>query len=103
MVENKKLFKLDEDEVLDLLNEGLKLELIMHLNGKMLHNTIIFKNFDLLFLSDVTFLLKRETFTVDELIFNEDDSGDYMYFLTKGNIILLHRKSFTFIKELVTD
>lgn len=103
MIDNKRLFKLDEDEVLELLSEGLKLELIMHLNGKMLHNTIIFKNFDLLFLSDLTFMLKRETFTVDELIFNEDDPGEFMYFLTKGNIILLHKKSCTFIKELVTD
>lgn len=75
----------------------------MHLNGKMLHNTIIFKNFDLLFLSDLTFALKRMTFTVDELIFNEDEQGEHMYYLTKGNIILLHKKTFTFIKELVED
>lgn len=94
---------MEEDEVLDMLSEGLKLELIMHLNGKMLHNTIIFKNFDLHFLSELTFVLKRETFSLDELIFNEDDTGGHMYCLTKGNIILLHKKSYTFIKELVVD
>lgn len=53
-----------------MLTENLRLELIVHLNGKMLHETIIFKNFDVQFISELTFLLKRETFTIDELIFN---------------------------------
>ena len=65
----KKEFKLEEDEVLDMLSEGLRLELIVNLNGKMLHNTPIFKNFDLIFLSELTFVLKRETFTQDDEIF----------------------------------
>jgi CRP-like cAMP-binding protein len=46
-----------------MLNENLILELILNLNGKMLHNTPIFKNFDMQFLSELTFDLKRETYT----------------------------------------
>jgi hypothetical protein len=53
-----------------MLNEGLKLELIIHLNGKMLHNTVVFQKFNIKFLSDLTFSLKRETFSIDELILN---------------------------------
>ena len=53
-----------------MLSEGLKLELIIHLNGRMLHNTPIFKNFDLQFLSELTFVLKKETFSDGYKIFD---------------------------------
>lgn len=42
LLENKKIFKLEDQDVLDLLNENLKLEMIAHLNGKMLHETPLF-------------------------------------------------------------
>lgn len=47
LVEYKRQYKMEEEDVLDMLSEGLRLELIIHLNGKMLHNTPIFKNFDI--------------------------------------------------------
>jgi hypothetical protein len=53
-----------------MLSESLKLELIIHLNGKMLHNTPIFKNFDLQFLSELTFVLKKETLNDDYKLFD---------------------------------
>lgn len=53
-----------------MLSESLKLELIIHLNGRMLHNTPIFKNFDLQFLSELTFVLKKETLSDDYKIFD---------------------------------
>jgi hypothetical protein len=33
----KKNFKLDDDEVYNMLNENLRMQLIVHLNAKMLH------------------------------------------------------------------
>jgi len=98
--------------VLDMLSEGLKLELIIHLNGRMLHNTPIFKSFDLQFLSELTFVLKKETFSDGYKIFDvffpfftskEGDKGVLLYFIMKGSIILLHKNSHTFIKELEQD
>lgn len=59
-----------------MLNENLRLEMIVHLNGKMLHSTGIFKSFDISFISELTFVLKRETFTIDENIILEGDQGD---------------------------
>jgi hypothetical protein len=52
-----------------MLSESLKLQLIIHLNGRMLHSTSIFKLFDVIFLSELTFLLKKDIFSVDEQIF----------------------------------
>lgn len=58
-----------------MLNENLKLEMIVHLNGKMLHDTPLFQNFDILFISELTYMLKRETFSIDDNIFIEEDLG----------------------------
>ena len=55
--------------MLDMLNENLKLEMIVHLNGKMLHDTPLFQNFDLMFISELTYMLKRETYSIDDNIF----------------------------------
>lgn len=53
-----------------MLSEGLRLELTVHLNGKMLHSTPIFRYFDIQFLSEVTFILKKETLTEDQKLFD---------------------------------
>jgi hypothetical protein len=48
---------------MDLLNENLKIELIVHLNGKMLHDSTLFRFFTLSLLSELTFVLQRKTYT----------------------------------------
>jgi potassium voltage-gated channel Eag-related subfamily H protein 7 len=99
-VEDKRQYKLEENEVMELLNENLKIELIVHLNGKMLHDSDLFRFFSLSFLSELTFILKRETFTIEQKIFDEDTFGDRLHYITKGNVVLVHKKSATFIAEV---
>lgn len=53
-----------------------------------------------MFLSELTFLLRHETFSIDDRIFEEGDKGSCVYFLTKGSVILIHKKTKTYIKEL---
>jgi len=33
-------------------------------------------------------------------IFMEDDLGDKLYYIISGDVFLIHRKSYTFVKEL---
>mmetsp|Transcript_26768 Transcript_26768/g.25790 ORF Transcript_26768/g.25790 Transcript_26768/m.25790 type:complete len:548 (+) Transcript_26768:611-2254(+) len=103
MFEYKKQYKLSEIEVLNMLNENLKDQVIVHLNGRMLKNTRIFGIFDFRFLSEVTFLLFNETFSMDDHIFEEDEKGTKMYFITKGTVVIMQKKSHTYIKELQID
>lgn len=86
-----------------MLNENLKVELIVHLNGKMLHSTTVFKSFDIQFISELTFAIKRDTFFMGETLFVEDDMGDTLYYVCSGKIHLFHRKTYSFIKELRQD
>jgi CRP-like cAMP-binding protein len=94
---------LEEDEVLDELSENLKDELIVHLNGKMVHDSNLFRFYNLHFLSDLTFILKRESFDIGEPIFDEDEIGDRLHYITKGNVRLIHKKTATFIAEVSID
>ena len=89
--------------MLDLLNDNLRFELIVHLNGKMLHDSSLFRFFSLQFLSDLTFSLKRETFDINDIILEEDTEGDRLHYITKGNVMLLHKKSATYIAEVSID
>ena len=103
MFEYKKQYKLSEVEVLNMLNENLKDQVIVHLNGRMLKNTRIFGMFDFRFLSEVTFLLVNETYSMDDHIFEENDRGTKMYFITKGNVVIIQKSTHTYIKELAVD
>lgn len=86
-----------------MLNDNLKVETTIHLNGKLLNETPIFKSFEVAFLSQLTFVIKKKIFMIDEHIFDEGDLGDSLLYIQKGNVVLLHRKSGTFIKELGGD
>jgi CRP-like cAMP-binding protein len=88
---------------MEMLNENLKVELIVHLNGKMLHDSPLFKYYSLSFLSDLSFILKRETFSINEVILEEDTTGDRLHYITKGNVLIIHKKSATFLKEVSID
>ena len=50
-------------------NEVLQFDLIIHLNGRMLRNTPMFENFDIEFLTQLTFILAKETFSEEDYIF----------------------------------
>ena len=69
----------------------------------MLKNTKIFGVFDFRFLSEVTFLLENQTFSMDDHIFEEDEKGTKMFFITKGTVVVMQKKSHTYIRELQAD
>ena len=94
---------MEEDEVLEMLNENLRMELIIHLNGKMLHDQEMFKYFSISFLRELTFSLKSRRYGIGDIIFNEDEIGNCMHYLTKGLVILEHKRSATFIAEVGVD
>ena len=64
----------------------------MHLNGKLLQTANIFKDFELRFISEITFLFKNVTFQVGDFIVEEgEEDGQEMFFITKGTVLILHR------------
>lgn len=69
----KKDLKIDESEVMELLNDDLKNTITIYMNGKILKSVSAFSIFPLEFLSN---------FNIDENVFNEGDDGKVIYFIT---------------------
>lgn len=90
LVEYRKVNKLDESQVFSMLNETLKEQVIAYLNGKIIKEWQCFDQFDIMFLSEVTFILQNHLFSIDDKVFEENESGNQMFFIAKGSIILAH-------------
>lgn len=103
VLNSKKLLKVDQDEVFSVLNKNLEIKMRAFLNGRILKNIIVFKNFEIDFLSEITKSFKKQTFTVDDNIFIEGDEGGTMYFIVTGLVTILHKKTQTYIRDLKQD
>jgi CRP-like cAMP-binding protein len=82
------------------LNKNLEIKMRALLNGRILKNIKVFKNFEIDFLSDITKQFKKQTFAIDDNIILEGDPGGTMYFIVSGLVTVLHKKTQTYIKDL---
>ena len=87
----KKTIKIEEEEVMDLLNDDLKNSVTIHLNGNILKNCEIFDDFRIEFVSQLAFLLSKKRYSVDENIIVEKDIGEELFFIESGKVALLHQ------------
>ena len=101
--EMKRDLKIEESEVMDMMNDDLRSALILFGNGRILQSVAVLSRFPLEFLSNLSFVLEKKSFALDEEIFNEGDEGSEMYFITSGKVTLLHRESKSFIAELFKE
>ena len=88
---------------MEILNQNLRDKLILYLNGRILKNIAVFEDFDLDFLSEITFIFESMTFMIDDNIIVEGDPGGKMFFIVKGKATIIHRESRTYIKDLGKD
>lgn len=100
---SKKEIKIEEKDVMNILNENLRDKLTLYLNGRILKDIKVFEDFDLEFLSEITFIFGQVTYMIDDNIIVEDDPGGKIFFIVKGKVAILHRKSRTYIKDLGKD
>ena len=100
LIEYKTQYKLEEEEVIEMLSENLRDELYIHLNGSMLHQTQALQKFDIVFLAQLTYLLQKETYSSNELIFRESNIERKIYFITDGQVNLYSNSTKTMIKTL---
>lgn len=85
-----------------MLNPNLKDELIIQMNGR-LANSLVFSEFNDRIRCEIVFKLENITFSVNDVIFEEEEDSYSIFFITKGNVILVHRETQTFIKDITVD
>ena len=101
--DSKKQLKIEESELLDMLNDDLKSKITVYLNARILRIIKVFSNFEIDFLSEITFIIQKETYANDEDILVEGDQGGQLFFIVKGKVALIHKRSHTFIQNLQKD
>lgn len=69
--EMKKLYAIEENEVLSLLNINLRGKITVYLNGRILQNIHVLNKFPIEFLSNLSFILRKKTYAIDENLINE--------------------------------
>lgn len=94
----KKKIKIDEEELMEILNKDLGCQVQSHLTGRILLEVELFyKNFNMDFLSKMTTIFERKSYAVDDNIIYEDQIGEELFFIIQGRVAIIHKKSHTYI------
>ena len=101
--DSKKQLKIEEIELLDMLNDDLRNKLTVCLNARILEIIHVLSNFEMEFLSDLTFIITKENFANDEDIVVEGDRGEKLFFILQGKAAIIHKRTHTFIQNLQQD
>ncbi len=101
VLENRREQKVDESEILTLLNKNLKEEVIMHLNGLLLKNktfSVISKYDEFCIL--LTNVMRQETLNPNDMIFQKGDHSLRLYFVNNGIVTMFDQETKIVYREL---
>eukprot|EP00347_Sterkiella_histriomuscorum_P015001 403358691 len=98
--ESKKEIKIDEKEVMAMLNESLREKITVYLNGRILKEMKFFEAFGLEVLSELTFYFQRQSFALDDHVFQEGDESLYLFSIVQGKVGMIHKRTHTYLTEL---
>ena len=88
--EIKKTIKIEEDEVMHLLNDDLRNNVTIHLKGRIIRNSELFDNFKIEFVSQLAFILNQKRYSIGDSIIFEKEIGDEIFFIENGKVAVLH-------------
>jgi CRP-like cAMP-binding protein len=73
------------------LNKELWDKITIYLNGKLLYSIEVFQNFKIDFLSEVTFIFRKKSFSLDDTILFENEMGNEVFFISSGTVAIIHK------------
>ena len=88
---------------MDLLNDDLRGKITIFLNGQIIHKIDAMRKFDIVFLSELTFKLKKKAYSLEENLVVEQDYGDEIFFITQGRVAMLHSQTRTYITDVTVS
>ncbi len=101
--ELKKLYKIEETELLTLLNDNLRGKIIVYFNGRILQSIDVLGRFPIEFLSNLSFILQKRVFAIDDNCVMEGEIGQDIFFIVSGKVAVIDKKSKTHIQDLIQD
>jgi len=101
--ELKKLYKIEETELLSLLNDNLRGKIIVYFNGRILKGIDVLGRFPIEFLSNLSFILQKRVYAIDDNCVIEGDLGQEIFFIASGKVSVIDKKTKTHITDLIQD
>jgi hypothetical protein len=68
-IDLKRSLKIEEKELMQMVNDDLRIKIKMYLNGKILESVDIFSEFPIEFLSNLTFVFQMKSYVLEEYVF----------------------------------
>lgn len=98
--ENRKKNNIDEKQILSMLSEPLRDEIYAHIHGVVIKLCMIFTIYEEHFISQLTKTLETETYAPGDIIIEEGEMSNKMYFIQNGNVDIYHHATKSTIAEL---
>lgn len=88
--DNQRKERVDDKDILEWLSEPLKDEIFAQVNGAIVTKCIVFKDFENLFVLQLSKLLLPESFAPGDVVFEEGQLGTKMYYILHGSVDVFH-------------
>lgn len=88
--ENQRKERVDDKDILDWLSDPLKDEIFAQVNGAIVTRCVVFKDFEHLFVLQLSKLLVPESFAPGDVVFEEGQLGTKMYHILHGSVDVFH-------------
>ena len=98
--ENKRKNNMDEKQILTLLSEPLRDEIYTHIHGVVIKHCEVFKIYDSHFISLLTKALESETFAPGDIVFQDGEFSNKMYFIQNGTVDIYQKATNSVYSEL---
>uniref|UniRef100_A0A6B2KZ58 Cyclic nucleotide-binding domain-containing protein n=1 Tax=Arcella intermedia TaxID=1963864 RepID=A0A6B2KZ58_9EUKA len=83
----------DDDIVMNSLPSMFRMEVCLHLNGEILHKVPLFQESSPGFIKLVASQLTPQIYAPGDVIMEADETGDEMYFITKGSVNIITKNN----------
>lgn len=80
-----------------MLNDNLRGKIIVYFNGRILQSIDVLGRFPIEFLSNLSFILQKRVYAIDDNCVIEGEFGQDIFFIVSGKVAVIDKKSKTHI------
>jgi len=99
-LESLKVKRFDDETALEMLSGPLRMEILSEINGQIIGRCPVLRNLSEKSIATLAKSLKRESFSENDVIFEENTCGSKVYFVEKGKVDVFHLQTNTSLQEL---
>jgi CRP-like cAMP-binding protein len=85
------------------LNDNLRGKIIVYFNGRILKSIDVLVNFPLEFLSNLSFILQKRVYCINDNCVTEGEEGSEIFFIVAGKVSVIDKRTKTHITDLILD